>query len=99
MTRKDFFDYLKESGCETFPPNEYGEANCIGILNPKTKAEAYLDTPIDEREMRPFTIGQLCSQLGVEPPDCAVHVKPMIEEIAKTDFTRFSPKFPPPTKN
>lgn len=105
MTRREFFEHLKQKGCEFFPPNEYGEANCIGVRNPATKQEAYLDTPIDDRRMRDATIGQMCSQLGVDFPECSRFVKPIIDEIANTDFsgdipqpkkTRYSNKYPPP---
>lgn len=92
MTRKEVYDYLREQGCDIFPPNEFGKANCIGFLNPKTKLEAYLDTPIDDRRMRDFTIGQICAQLGVEPPPGLEHVKSVIDEIAQTDFSGFPPK-------
>ncbi|MEI2737414.1 MAG: hypothetical protein V9F01_01355 [Chitinophagaceae bacterium] len=93
MTRKEFYDYLiYDMKCQQFPPNEFGMANAIGFKNEKTQKEAYLDTPIDNRRMRDFTIGQICFQLGVEPPPGLEHIKKVVDQVANTDFSRFPPK-------
>lgn len=92
MTRKEVYNYFVKKGFEQFPPNEFGKANCIGFRNPATGLEIYMDTPINDSPMRDFKVGQLCSQIGAEPPPGLEHIKPIVDEIAQTDFTGFPPK-------
>ena len=93
MTRKEFYNYLvKDIKCDQFPLSEFGTGRAIGIKNPKTGKEAFIDTPIDEKEMRIFTIGQICAQLGIEPPPGLEHIKGVVDKIANTDFSGFPPK-------
>ncbi len=81
MTREDFLDYLQVHGCTIFPLSEYGRANCIGIRNPATERQAFMDTPIDGREMRAATVCQISFKLGIEVPQCAKHAEQLIGHI------------------
>jgi len=92
MTRREFYIYLQGASCEFFPLNENTTSFSIGIRNPATGREAFMDMPIDERKMRDAKIAQICTQLGVEIPACSHFVKPLIDEIANTDFSAYPPK-------
>jgi hypothetical protein len=88
MTREDLLDYLISYNCKTFPLSEYGRANCVGIKNPSTKRNAYLDTPIDSKRVKDATVCQICVQLGVEIPECAKAAEPLIHHIKNKNYKK-----------
>jgi hypothetical protein len=68
MTKQDFLDYLVKHGCELIPTKEH-EPLVIFILNPHNRQEAFLDLPIDNRQLRDYTILRICTKLCVPVPD------------------------------
>jgi len=72
MTRSDLYDWLKLHKCEIEPlPEINNTANSIRFVNPKTKGKAYLQSPINNKQVKDYTVCQICTLLGIEIPDCA----------------------------
>lgn len=87
MTRQEFYYYLTEGyGLEQRPLSDFGRATCIEFKNPKTKTRAWLDTPIDDRPMKSAAICQICTLLGIEIPECAKHIEPLMDKIKNTHY-------------
>lgn len=74
MTRADLVDWIKVHGCviELLPE---GRARAVKFYNPKNNSHAFLDTPVDDREEKDYTVCRICVLLGIPIPDCAQHMK------------------------
>jgi len=91
MTRKEVYDHLIKCKCDFFNMNDYGESPCIGVRNPANGAEFHLELPIDDRRMRDASVALLYGRLGIDTPDCAKHVEPLLDHLAERKLYRFAP--------
>jgi hypothetical protein len=89
MTRREFYDYLLSQNCDQIPPSEFSKANVIGFNGPS--GPVFLDTPIDDKEMKEAQICLAVVRLGIQPPPAFKDVQPVFDELAKI-APRFSSK-------
>lgn len=82
MTRADLVDWLKAQGCEQQPfdgVNHTGRS--IKFYHPKTRRYAYIDLPIDDREVPDYTVAHICDNLFIDIPDCVADQKDVVDGI------------------
>ncbi len=68
MTRRQLYRWIINHGCDQSPLPEFTTARCIYFENLKTGGYATLNTPIDDREMLPETVREICISLNIETP-------------------------------
>lgn len=56
MTRRQFFNYLRDCGCELAPMRNSTSGRAVKIINPANGRWTYLDTPVDLTELPPRAI-------------------------------------------
>jgi hypothetical protein len=88
MNRSDFADWLNVHGCRAVPIegiNHTGRQ--IKFIN-NTGQYAYVDLPLDEREIPDYFIIHTCKRLLIDYPDSVQHQEPLYNQLK----TKFDPK-------
>lgn len=74
MTRADFVDWLIAHGCDKVPIEGINvTGRQIKFVNRRFNRYAYVDLPIDNREVQDYQIIHICDNLGVAYPDFVKH--------------------------
>lgn len=83
MTKADLLDWVKAYDCEILPLEEH-KAHVLKLFNPKTKGDAFLDLPIDDkRPVKDFTVCKVCMRLGIPVPTHAEYTKSLHDKLKK----------------
>lgn len=80
MTKQELLDYLVMYGCELRPTRDH-EPLVIFILNPRNGQEAFLDLPINNRQLRDYTILRICTKLCIPVPDPMRYLSDLDDQI------------------
>lgn len=82
MTREELVLWLNAYDCTQEPiegVNVTGRQ--IKYVNPKNNRYAYIDLPIDDREVPAYLVIHVCMKLGIEFPDCVKHEESRFNNI------------------
>jgi hypothetical protein len=75
MTKNDLIDWVRLHGCEIEPLPEY-KAQVLFIRNPeKPGARAYINLPIDDKELNHIAVYRVCVKLEIPYPDYLDYLK------------------------
>ncbi len=86
MTRADFYDWLIAHKCTIEPLSEDTRGNIIKVKSPRSNTYVYLDTPINNKQMKCFTVCQMCHQLYIPIPEVCKESESLAIEIKKTHY-------------
>jgi hypothetical protein len=86
MTRADFYDWLIVNKCTIAPLPEDTRGNVIKVTSPHANSHVFLDTPINERPMRCFTVCTMCHQLYIPIPDPCKSIEQVVIDIKKRHY-------------
>ena len=87
MTKSDLYDWIRSHNCIQKQLPSY-KANVIMFENPKSGREAWLDLPIDDSEVRDFTIVRICGNLGIPYPSYLSYMKTLDDKIQDDFFNK-----------
>ncbi|MEO5673505.1 MAG: hypothetical protein ABIQ74_02560 [Chitinophagales bacterium] len=68
MTRQDLYDWLTRNGCEVDIIDDHRRSTAIKMTHPDAAEAFYMDTPINEKPVKSFTVSEACKALGVPFP-------------------------------
>ncbi|HRO43929.1 MAG TPA: hypothetical protein PL009_13920 [Flavipsychrobacter sp.] len=82
MTREDLVEWLKAYECKQEPIEGINvTARQIKFVNEKNGRYAYIDLPIDDRQVPDYIVMHICGLLGIEYPDCVKHEEPRFNHL------------------
>jgi len=88
MTRADFYDWLIVHKCTIAPLPEDSRGNIIKVLSPHSNSYVYLDTPINDKPMKCYTVCTMCQQLYIPIPEPCKPIEPLAIEIKNRHFPK-----------
>lgn len=69
MTRNEFYRWTRQHGCRQEQLRDHTTGRAIKIINPaRAGCHAYLQTPLDDRQIYPETVIAACVQLAIPVP-------------------------------
>lgn len=89
MTRIDFYDWLLAHKCTIEPLQEDTRGNIIKIKSPHSNTYVYFDTPINDRQMKCYTVCTMCHQLYIPIPDECKESEPLAIEIKNKHYPKY----------
>ena len=88
MTRSDFVDWLEAHGCVREVMDGLNlTGRQLKYRHPVTNGYAYIDLPIDDREIPDYQVMHACKRLIIEHPDSVRQQEPLYDHL-KTKFGR-----------
>ncbi|MBE2288403.1 MAG: hypothetical protein IAE95_02525 [Chitinophagaceae bacterium] len=86
MTREDFADWLRAHDCEQVVMDGINHTGRqLKFVNRKTNGYAYIDLPLDDRELPDYVIIHACKRLIIGHPDCVQDQEPLYDHL-KTKY-------------
>ena len=84
MKRIDLRDWLTVHKCKFEPLKDSTTGNSIKVIGPYGQ-HVFLDTPFDEKPVKPYMVCKICDQLGIETPDiCKEYIE--LQKIIKEKY-------------
>jgi len=84
MTKSDLLDWVAAHGC-TIEPLSEARARVLRIKNPSNGGTAWVDLPINDRQMRDYSVFKMCYGLGIPIPDCTEYMRGVDDHIHGRD--------------
>lgn len=83
MTRADLYDWLEVKGCKPAPlVGINNTANVVKMVNLKFPgAEAYINTPINDKQIPDFAVCKICNELYIDCPECVSDQTPLVKHL------------------
>ena len=80
MTKNELIDWVRVNGC-SIEPLPIHKADVIRFFNPETGGHAFIELPIDERQMKDITVFRICNDLDISALDITLYIKSLNDRI------------------
>jgi len=88
MTRADFYDWLIVHKCTIMPLLGDTRGNIIKVKSPYSNSYVYLDTPINDKPMKCYTVCTMCHQLYIPIPEPCKQLESLAIEIKNKHYPK-----------